>query len=109
MEKLKYIPLEKITQIEIIKAVKELILTEQEEGFFCSGLCNLIKREIINKGIEIWSINEIINYIPLFTYYNAVLHSDNFTLNSFWWTRTNFEDRIKFLDWMLEELHKQLK
>ena len=81
------------------------------------GLCHYFNKELgrihdinmydINIDIAIW------DYIPLFTYQNAVEHGNtaNHSLSgAFWWNfcTYDYDNRLLFLNWIKQELNKQL-
>jgi hypothetical protein len=95
---------DKNLQIEILESVKDQIRSKRD----C--LCELIRSQIQKKIQRMMFYTEIREFIPLFTYENAVKHADALAgrENKYWWSYWDFdfENRIKFLDWMIGELKK---
>ena len=84
-------------KIEILERVKEKLLSGDAEGF---GLCSLIQLECFNE--------ERIRDIELFTFNNAILYGNadkDADKGWFWWGiyMYDFENRIMFVNWMLDE------
>lgn len=104
-------PLLSVTeQLEIIREVRkgfnEFIDTKSN-----TGLCLLIHRSLLRKNGENYDFH-IPHYIPEFTYENAVKHCGATELNTsnpyeyYWWEVEDFKSRLKFLDWLEEDLLK---
>ena len=112
------------TQIIIIRKAKFHLLSDVKncyknrlDTFRVCGLCTYMKFAISYTGIQheedrfggyqnpseipIFNLDNAINYAGAIK--NSHPHLD------FWWDTSNYQDRIKFLDWMISELYKQLK
>lgn len=114
-------PLLSVTeQLEIIREVRkrfnELIDTKLN-----TGLCILMYRSLFRKRLRYefsfsdgWENYDyhIPNCIPGFTYENAVKHCGASIMDKcdfydyYWWDVEDFESRLKFLDWLEEDLLK---
>lgn len=93
-------------QIQVIKEARKRVLNKKNN--FC--LCYMLKQALIKIYGKITLLNEIQNYIPLFTKENAIKFAQaKPDYSGFWWKRYNYKDRLAFLDWMISELEKQLK
>jgi hypothetical protein len=96
--------LNKEEQIDLLCKVRELICKRKE--FLCIALIVIMREHL---GVNIYS-EEIPDYIPLFTFKNAIRYANaNENAKQSWWKFTddyNREDRLKFIDWMIEELSK---
>jgi hypothetical protein len=93
-------------QIEVLERVKQELECRNLE---C--LCELINNELEKKLEKSLFYADINKYIPLFTYENAVKHADALEGREcrFWWSywrEFDYENRIKFIDWIIEELKK---
>lgn len=89
-------------RIEIL----EDVLQKLERGNIYSGLCVKIK----NSAFKLFHIlDEAKNIIPLFTFKNAKKVTEVravATEDGYWWypfENYDFENRIKFVEWMIEQ------
>ena len=112
------------TQIIIIRKAKFYLLKDVRwchknrlNSFTVCGLCSYMKSAIHYTGIQ-YQEDRFGGYqnpseIPIFNLDNAINYAGAIKNShphfDFWWDISNYQDRIKFLDWMLCELHKQLK
>ena len=105
-------PLGTEVQILILKRAKNSFW-DNHEGLsayrFCRrGLCNHIQLAFKYYAMVIPFFTKIKEYIPIFTYENACKYSENTITGEYWWEQNNYIDRLLFLDWMIQELEKQL-
>lgn len=93
-------------QLAIIRLAKKNIKKSM------SGLCYvfsaIIKRRLTHDEV---AYRDIEKYIPLFTFENANKHSNGIVTDDkdyFWWEIFPYDstNRLKFLDWMEEDLLK---
>jgi hypothetical protein len=129
--------LEDNIQIEVLESVREDIIDRSTLRQYIqecrkdipsvtalAGLCALIKSALRRKSFEyeIKLCGRLEEYIPLFTYENAVEHANGKIIGidserDFWWdhpenNKKGYYDegnRIKFLDWMINELKRENK
>ena len=103
-------------QIKVLRKAKFYLIREfyvlhgKDTKKGTAGLCHLIRCGYLyyNNGVYL-AFGAIEKVIPLFTLENARQHSKNRKYGTaYWWDRNNLEDRKKFLDWMIQELEKQL-
>ena len=81
--------------------------------FYEHGLCELITESLDSLGIL--HGNKLESYIPLFTKENAIKYANARELNwlNYWWSVASkefppYHYRKLFVNWMIEELEKQL-
>lgn len=96
--------LTKEEQIVILKEVLELLIKEE----CTAGLCFIIRPKI-KKHLKLYHVEfDIKDYIPLFTFSNAVNHA-NGKDDYYWWQAMpyDYENRILFINWIISELEKE--
>jgi len=96
-------PLPIATQIKICQD----ILFELRKKNIHESLCLLFSKKIETNINEAVYINEVKNYMPIFTKKNAVKYANAYNqLCCYWWRACpfDFENRILFVEWMLEQL-----
>lgn len=108
-------------QLAIIKKAKDELKTNYNDiSISISGLCLILSTIIRNdygnllkkNHIGLFKFNDnIVKFIPLFTFENAKNHSYGIVTDDkdyFWWDIDPYDstNRLKFLDWMEEELLK---
>jgi len=81
--------------------------------YFKTGLCFAISELIRNKVPTPVGINQIVDYIDLFTRENAIqISSCTIPLDtwSYWFPldRQGYRERKQFVDWMINEYKKQI-
>jgi hypothetical protein len=104
--------MDKKEQIEILEIVKARLLNGRCEPH--DGLCLLILDEFIDRGYVKgcgFSLSDIEIYIPLFTLENAGEHANARVYHDgYWWSHYpeyNSQDRIKFIDWVINRLDSE--
>ena len=98
-------------QIEVLEEVLENIKTGRE-----SFICLAIKRRLLDKGYREYDDFVAKNWIPLCNPTNAmkVCRKENVTRvykrasTGAWWPHGDKTPRITFINWMINELKKQL-
>ena len=98
---IKPLPIEE--QIQVLRAVKEEVLYDIDFEGLCFKIQYRLKR-VCSIDSPVIRIKE---YIPLFRRKFAIQYA-NAKNGSYWWPRENDKDRLLFLDWMIQELEKQL-
>ena len=101
-------------QLAIIKKAKDELKTNYNG--LCLTLSTIIRNDYGNllkkNHIGLFKFNDnIVKFIPLFTFENAKNHSYGIVTDDkdyFWWEIFPYDstNRLKFLDWMEEELLK---
>ena len=103
---MKGLPIEE--QIEILRTVRRDVLDDIYFECLCFKIQYFLRKVY---KVDTFTIN-IKNYIPLFTEDNAIKKAkageNRHSANGYWWDRYNIKDRLVFLDWMIQELEKQL-
>jgi hypothetical protein len=102
--------LNKDVQIEILEEVKRKLQSLDERNCLCELIIIGLQKKL-EKSLFYADINK---YIPLFTYENAVKHANanekqgGIDIHFWWsyWRGFDYENRVKFIDWMLNELKK---
>lgn len=89
-------------QIEILQKALTTLKARNAEG-----ICEAIRKASIDILPESFPIIPLCKLIPLFTHTNAEQFHAN-TGMLFWWPIGKNEDRIKFLNWMIKQLEKDL-
>ena len=89
-------------QIQILKLALEYIKCGDE-----CALCVAIRHASIKIMPDSFPIIPLYKLIPLFTHTNAEQFHAN-TGMLFWWPIGKNEDRIKFLNWIITQLEKDL-
>lgn len=104
--------LTKEDQITILKGCKER-LKKRLDG--SNGVCCAIAYEIMPFGIDIGA-NGSKRYFDLLTIENATIacREKHVTLPNindigYWWRHGNFKSRIVFINWMIEQLQKDIE
>lgn len=95
--------MEKSKQIEILKQVLDLLINKE-----CSrGLCFILRRRLQEHLRIYYTPIIIVDYIPLFTNQNAIDYA-NGRREMYWWDEItyDFDNRIKFIKWIITELEK---
>ena len=99
-------------QIEVLEETKTFLLFSEDKGFKAKhGMCYYMEYAIYSlkgKPIKCIMYKELSQAIPLFTKENAKefgAHPEYI----FWWPIAEIENRVKFIDWMIETLKKELK
>jgi hypothetical protein len=97
-----------LDQIIVLEAVKNRIILNDHSD---RSLYSLITREVKKTFcLDITKESSIDKVIPLFNHENAVKYgnADNPEWSPFWWSLNDYvfgvDNRIKFLDWMINEL-----
>lgn len=94
-----------------IDIVKNIIKYKEYKN---QGLCTCFKTELWKRGyIPNQTENKVKYYIPLFCYKNALLYGKAVLIirkpqYSFWWSKFDSDKRLKFLEWILKKLNKQI-
>jgi hypothetical protein len=89
---------------------------ELEDGAFEGGLCALLRillSELASRTDYCLGREEMRGdfkiLFPLFTRDNAIIHADANDNNDFyWWQVDDINSRLDFLDWMINELKKEI-
>jgi hypothetical protein len=95
-------------QIKVLKAAKKTLM---ESHGVKLALCTLIRRALQSTlSINIVLNREIVDYIPLFTFENAVKYANAGFFGDYWWDTVPFDmgNRLKFLDWMIDETRDKI-
>ena len=88
-------------QIQILKLALEYIKCGDE-----CALCVAIRQASIKIMPDSFHTIPLSELIPLFTFTNAEYFGANKSF--FWWPIDKNEDRVKFLNWMIKQLEKDL-
>lgn len=108
--------LSKEQQIQVIRRAitkyeEQYIENGNENGYIFHGLCYYLKKSLLKLyNIQSTRIEgfELKDYIPIFNYKNAVKYGQAYgKYNFYWWSGSDHKSRLKFMNWMLEELRKQ--
>ena len=106
MEKLKI-------KSELISLEEQLeILERAKTDYYPGGLCRAIGLAIaIRPIIPLPHSYTIKSHIPLFTRENAKKYGKSYAKGTYWWRHNpyNFKSRVKFLDWMINEIKKEIE
>ena len=115
MEKLKI-------KSEIISLEEQLEILERAKEFTKPyGLCCAIRNAMaLEVNIACLDIPKYKDYIPLFTRENAIKYGGGRKYKPFWWSMESrlfwwsvrpydFESRIIFLDWIIEQIKKEIE
>lgn len=111
MKEIELKPLDKETQIRVLESVKDELQKGNDSILPLSkyiGLCTLIKLALHKEfNYEIFiGIKNLKIVFPLFAKENAIKQSNTIIGDSgLWWNAYDYENRIKFIDWMLSELN----
>ena len=83
--------------IQILENSKNLI-----SPYF--GVCYAIKQSFYSTtGVTIYEMyRNITELIPEFTRENAIKYAKANNYSVYWWTVSDIDNRIKFLDWLIE-------
>ena len=98
-------------QLEIIREVRKRFC-EIIDKKINTGLCLLLSSSIFKRGYRNYDRTDIRKYLPEFTYENAAKHCGAIEIGQedpydyYWWEEEDFESRLKFLDWLEEDLLK---
>lgn len=91
-------------QIEILQEATKNIKLDNDK-FLCIILRDILwNRDIVPQDHD----PNISDYIPLFTRQNADFFNTNPKLRHAWWLVCLEEDRLRFLNWLIEENKKLL-
>ena len=88
--------------IQILEKAKAYINRKDDY----EGLCHAIRYAFEDYYINCECIVGIVGIIPEFTRENAILHANAFEVNyycsAYWWKASDIDNRIKFLNWLIE-------
>ena len=92
--------------IQILEKAKAYINRKD----YYEGLCHAIR--CAYKDYYYISCERIVDIIPEFTRANAMTHANaikaNYYGSAYWWIESDIDNRIKFLDWLIETYKNKL-
>ena len=97
----------KVSNRTIVKMCKRVIKYYEAHPETSNGLCTLLSMELEDiLHIEVDG-PQVVDYIPKFTYENAVNQANaNSESMPWWWCKTQHTNRIQFLNWLISEYSK---
>lgn len=98
--------LNKTEQIAVLERAKTTLeKTEDFNAGFDGGLCAILEDVLTEEyGCRYIFIVDIQRCIADFTFENAVKHANASNNGMYWWGRYDKENRLKFIDWMINQL-----
>ena len=96
-------PLSLDIQLKVLKMAKSRMIEAPHTYFLCG---------CISRALYDYNLDDICqNPIPVFCRKNAILYGNAQDNRMYWWplTLTGKEDRIKFLDWCIDQVELKIK
>lgn len=98
--------LNKIEQIAVLESAKTTLeKTEDFNAGFDGGLCAVLQGAITEEcGCVFLFVSNVQQCITDFTFENAVKYANASNNGMYWWGRYDKENRLKFIEWMINQL-----